>query len=63
MKPRRYKINEMEFINNVEIPQQVDKQNKRLETIALVTISICIGLCIIATASLYYIEKLYSPTN
>lgn len=60
---RKHKYEELEYFTNVEISQQVDKQNRLLERIALITIGICLGICIIATATLYYIEKLYSLTN
>lgn len=55
---RKHKINEMEFFNNVEIPQKDD--NTTIERIALITISICIGLCAFATYYLYQLEQYYN---
>jgi len=55
---RKYKVNELEFFNNVEIPQKDD--NATLERIALITISICIGLCAFATFYLYQLEQYYN---
>lgn len=57
---RKYKINEMEFFNNVEIPQRVDKDNAKLERIALITISICLALCGFMTFYLYQLENYYN---
>lgn len=55
---RKYKINELEFFNNVEIPSNVDKENNRLEHIALTVITILVGACIFATYYLYQLEKI-----
>ncbi len=57
---RKHKINEMEFFNNVEIPPRIDKDNATIERIALITISICIGLCAFATFYLYQLEHYYN---
>lgn len=55
---RKYKINELEFFNNVEIPSNVDKENNRLEHIALTVITIFVSACIFATYYLYQLEKI-----
>lgn len=57
---RKHKINEMEFFNNVEIPPRIDKDNAKLERIALITITICIGVLGFATYYLYQLEQYYN---
>lgn len=56
MKKRKYQ--ELEYFNNVDIPQK--DENTKLERIALITISICIGLCAFATFYLYQLEQYYN---
>lgn len=60
MKKRNYKIQEMEFTNNVEIPQRVDKENNKLERIALITITIGLAVCGFLTFYLYQLENYYN---
>jgi hypothetical protein len=55
---RKYKINELEFFNNVEIPSNVDKENNRLEHIALGIILVFVSACIFASFYLYQLEKI-----
>ena len=55
---RKYKVNELEFFNNVEIPQKDD--NTTLERIALITISIGLAICGFLTFYLYQLEQYYN---
>lgn len=57
---RKYKINEMEFFNNVDIPPRIDKDNVKLGRIALITISIGIAICGFLTFYLYQLEQYYN---
>ena len=50
----------MEFTNNVEIPQRVDKENNKLERIALITVSIGLAICGLLTIYLYQLETYYN---
>jgi hypothetical protein len=58
MKKRKYKIDELEFFNNVEIPSNVDKENNRLEHIALGIILVLVSVCGFLTFYLYQLEKI-----
>ena len=57
---RKYKINEIEFFNNVEIPSNVDKENNRLEHIALGIILVLVSVCGFLTFYLYQLENYYN---
>jgi hypothetical protein len=57
---RKYKINELEFFNNVEIPSNVDKENNRLEHIALGIILVLVSVCGFLTFYLYQLENYYN---
>jgi len=54
---RKYKINELEFFNNVEIPSNVDKENNRLEHIMVGIALVGVSLCVLATIFLIYLDK------
>lgn len=55
---RKHKINEIEFFNNVEIPQK--DENTKLERIALITITIGLAVCGFLTFYLYQLENYYN---
>ena len=57
MKKRRFKIDELEFFNNVEIPSNVDKENNKLEHIALGIILVLVSVCGFLTFCLYQLEN------
>jgi hypothetical protein len=57
MKKRKYKINELEFFNNVEIPSNVDKENNRLEHIMVGIALVGVSLCVLATIFLIHLDK------
>jgi hypothetical protein len=56
MKKRKYQ--ELEYFNNVEIPQK--DENTKLERIALITISIGLVVCGFLTFYLYQLEQYYN---
>lgn len=58
MKKRKYQ--ELEYFNNVEIPPRIDKDNVKLERIALITISIGLAICGFLTFYLYQLEQYYN---
>lgn len=58
MKKRKYE--EMEWFNNVEIPSKLDKENNRLEHIALAIILVLVGICGYMTFYLYQLENYYN---
>jgi len=55
---RKYKINELEFFNNVEIPSNVDKENNRLEHIMVGIALVGVSLCVLVTIFLIHLDKI-----
>lgn len=54
---RKHNINELEFFNNVEIPQRIDKDNRLLERISFITIAICLIASAFMTFYLHELEN------